>query len=68
VALISMPSLRRSLVTRKASGNNKDQAYHLVDKADIGDWFMLFLVSKNMDSSTYNIFIEELAEKFKTKA
>jgi len=68
VALISMPSLRRSLVTRKANGNNKDQAYHLVDKADIGDWFMLFLVSKNMDSSTYNIFIEELAEKFKTKA
>ena len=68
VALISMPSLRRSLVTRKASGSNKDQAYHLVDRADIGDWFMLFLVSKNMDSRTYNIFIEELAEKFKTKA
>jgi len=36
VALISMPSLRRSLVTRKASGSNKDQAYHLVDRADIG--------------------------------
>jgi len=33
----------------------------------IGDWFMIFLVSRNMDSVMYNVFIEEITEKFKTK-
>jgi len=68
VAIITMPGLRRSLVTRKANKNNKDQAYRLVEKTNMGDWFMLYLISRNMDTTMYNIFIEELTEKFKTKA
>jgi len=39
-----------------------------VEKANIGDWFMIFLLSRNMDTTMYNIFIEEITEKFKTKA
>jgi len=68
VAIVSMPGLRRNLVEKKAIGNNKDHARHLVEKANIGDWFMIFLISRNLDSTMYNIFIEEISEKFKTKA
>jgi len=68
VAIVSLPGLRRNLVTRKALKNNKDAANHLVAKANIGDWFMIFLISRNMDSIMYNIFLEEITEKFKTKA
>jgi len=68
VAIVSLPGLRRNLVIRKAKKNQKDHAYHLVEKANIGDWFMIFLLSRNMDTVMYNIFIEEITEKFKTKA
>merc|ERR1719508_634347 len=68
VAIVTLPGLRRNLVIRKAKKNQKDHAYHLVEKANIGDWFMIFLLSRNMDTVMYNIFIEEITEKFKTKA
>merc|ERR1711899_669237 len=68
VAIIAVPGLRRGMVTRKARADHVDQAYHLVTNASTGDWFMIFLVSRNMDSTMYNIFIEEITEKFKTKA
>merc|ERR1719447_1043740 len=67
-AIVAVPGLRRSMVTRKARADHIDQAYHLVTNASTGDWFMIFLVSRNMDSTMYNIFIEEITEKFKTKA
>jgi hypothetical protein len=68
VAIMAVPALRRGLVTRKARADHIDQAYHLVNNASAGDWFMIFLVSRNMDSTMYNHFIEEITEKFKTKA
>jgi len=68
VAIISLPGLRRNMVTRKATKDKKDRAYHLVENVAIGDWFMIFLISRNMDSTMYNIFIDEITEKYKTKA
>ena len=50
VAIVSLPGLRRNLVIRKAKKDRKDHAYHLVEKANIGDWFMIFLLSRNMDT------------------
>jgi len=68
VAIASMPALRRNLVIRKAKGStNKNWTHDLVEKMPIGDWFMVFLISRNMDSVMYNVFIEEITEKFKTK-
>ena len=51
VAIVAVPGLRRSMVTRKARADHIDQAYHLVTNASTGDWFMIFLVSRNMDST-----------------
>jgi hypothetical protein len=28
----------------------QDKTYHLIEKAAIGDWFLIFLISRNMDS------------------
>lgn len=68
VAIVTLPGLRRNMVMRKAKKEKKDQAFHLVEKSSIGDWFMIFLISRNMDRTMYNIFIEEISEKYKTKA
>jgi hypothetical protein len=68
VAIVAVPALRNSMVTRKAGLANRQQAYDLANNAAIGDWFMIFLVSRNMDSTMYNLFITEISEKFKTKA
>ena len=51
VAIVAVPGLRRSMVARKARADHIDQAYHLVPNASTGDWFMIFLVSRNMDST-----------------
>jgi len=68
LAIVSLPGLRRNMVIRKAKQDNRDHAYHLVEKTSIGDWFMIFLISRNMDTTMYNIFIQEISEKYKTKA
>ena len=46
----------------------QDLTYHIIDKADIGDWFLIFLLSRNMDTLMYNAFIEELSEQYKSKS
>jgi len=66
LAIITLPSLRKAVVVRKALGDVKDKTYHMVDKAEFGDWFILYLISRNMDTAMYNMFIEELAEKYKS--
>jgi len=71
VAILAVPALRNGMVSRKGRDReHKDHAYHLVTNASVGvgDWFMIFLVSRNMDSTMYNMFLEEITEKFKTKA
>jgi len=66
LAIVTLPSLRKAVVIRKAVGDAKDKTIHMVNKAKFGDWFMLFLISRNMDTLMYNMFIEELAEKYKS--
>ena len=36
-------------------------------KADLGDWFLIFLLSKNLDSILFKEFISQLSEKLKTE-
>ena len=62
------PTAHKDPKDTEANKATKAHAFHLVQKATIGDWFMYFLISRNMDSHTYNIFIQEITEKFKTKA
>ncbi len=68
--VILIPSMRRIMLERnaKAKGDIKEHIDILMRKADIGDWFVLFLLSKNIDSTLFKEFIAQLSEKLKTEA
>jgi hypothetical protein len=40
----------------------------LARKAQMGDWFLIFLLSKNIDSILFKEFIDRLTDKLKTDA
>ena len=40
----------------------------LMKKAKFGDWFVIFLISKNLDSIIFKEFILQLTDKLKTDA
>lgn len=40
----------------------------LMKKAQMGDWFVIFLLSKNLDSVLFREFIVRLSDKLKTDA
>jgi len=69
VAIIFIPAMRKTMLQRnaKTSYNNDDRLDLLMKKADIGDWFVLFLLSKNLDSILFREFISQLTEKLKTE-
>ena len=69
VAVIAVPALRKTMLQRnaKTTYSNDDRLDLLMKKADLGDWFLLFLLSKNLDSILFREFISQLTEKLKTE-
>jgi len=69
VAVIAVPALRKTMLQRnaKTSYSNDERLDLLMKKADLGDWFLLFLLSKNLDSILFREFISQLTEKLKTE-
>lgn len=69
VAVIAVPALRKTMLQRNAKTkySNDDRLDLLMKKADLGDWFLLFLLSKNLDSILFREFISQLTEKLKTE-
>lgn len=70
IAIIAVPSLRRTMLQRNAKtgySNKDDRLDLLMRKADLGDWFLIFLLSKNLDSILFREFISQLTEKLKTE-
>ena len=51
----------------KTGYSNDDRLDLLMKKADLGDWFLIFLLSKNLDSILFREFISQLTEKLKTE-
>ena len=52
----------------KTGYSSKDDRLDLLmRKADLGDWFLIFLLSKNLDSILFREFISQLTEKLKTE-
>jgi len=69
IAVIAIPSLRKIMLQRNAKTKygNDDRLDLLMRKADLGDWFLIFLLSKNLDSILFKEFISQLSEKLKTE-
>lgn len=68
LAMISIPSMRKIMLERNSKYDYKDRVDILMKKAQMGDWFVIFLLSKNMDSILFKEFITRLSEKLKTDA
>jgi len=68
LAVISVPSMRRYMVERNTKADVKERMDVLMKKANMGDWFLIFLLSKNLDSVLFREFIVRLAERLKTDA
>lgn len=66
LAMISVPSMRKILLERNAKHDYKTHVDALMKKAQMGDWFLLFLLSKNLDSVLFKEYISQLTEKLKT--
>jgi len=69
VAVILIPAMRKTMLQRnaKTSYADDDRLDLLMKKADIGDWFVLYLLSKNLDSILFKEFIMQFTEKLKTE-
>lgn len=69
IAVVLVPGMRKTMLQRnaKTAYSNDDRLDLLMKKADIGDWFLIFLLSKNLDSILFREFISMLTEKIKTE-
>jgi len=68
IAVIFLPALRKQMLSSNAKVDYKDDHLDILTrKADMGDWFLLYLLSKNLDSTLFREFIDQLSEKLKTE-
>ena len=68
IAVIFLPALRKHMLSRNAKVGYKDDHLDILTrKADMGDWFLLYLLSKNLDSTLFREFLDQLSEKLKTE-
>lgn len=63
VLLSSMPLLRYCVLVTKAPTASKGALDRLVGSSQLSDWFVLYLLSKNIDSQHYGSVISHLAAK-----
>lgn len=66
LAMISVPSLRKVLLERNSKHQHDTEVNVLMKRGTLGDWFVIFLLSKNMDSTLFSEFITQISEKLKT--
>nr|ACO15764.1 Innexin shaking-B [Caligus clemensi] len=63
-------SLPRIFILRfSVSSSNSSYAFdRLVQMSDFGDWFLLRLIRRNIDSTTFTMLMDDLAEQMTTRA
>lgn len=66
LAVITVPGMRVNMINANAKHDLKDKADILMRKATFGDWFLLYLLSRNLDSVLYKDFMIKLTERLKT--
>lgn len=64
--IIACPSVRVYMLNLRFKISQLNNLYIIVRKATIGDWFLLYLLGKNMDSYILKDIIAELAQRYKT--
>ncbi|XP_011864067.1 PREDICTED: innexin inx2 [Vollenhovia emeryi] len=67
VAVIVGPKLRMLLLRARSRLSPQDQIKIISDKCQIGDWFVLYQLGKNMDPLLYKQLVADLAIKLQGK-
>lgn len=63
-----LPSFNSAVLLFFPSRPMQERMDILMKKAKFGDWFIIFLISKNLDSVIFKEFILQLTDKLKTDA
>ncbi|XP_014477993.1 PREDICTED: innexin inx2-like [Dinoponera quadriceps] len=67
LAVILSPKLRYVLLRARSRLSPQEQVKIISDKCQIGDWFVLYQLGKNMDPLVYKQLIADLASKVQGK-
>ena len=62
LAIVLLPTLRFYIITRKAHFNSSLEVATVTNRCQIGDWFVLSLLAKNLNSNVFGQLITDLAE------
>lgn len=65
--IIACPSIRVHMLNVRFKISQISHLYIIVRRSTIGDWFLLYLLGKNMDSYILKDIVANLAEKYTTK-
>lgn len=68
IAIIALPSLRPKLLWAKNRMVDRDVANALTKKTDLGDWWVVYMLAKNMDPIIFKEVITELAKKLEVRS
>ena len=65
ILTLAVPKLRQWLLTRQAGTDARPREVEAVfRRCNVGDWFVLMLVSRNVNRWIFQEVMEELGEKF----
>lgn len=67
LVIIACPSVRVYMLNLRFSQSQLSHLYIIVRRSTIGDWFLLYLLGKNLDSYILKDVIAELAQRYMTK-
>lgn len=65
--IIACPSVRVYMLNLRFRMSQLKYLYIIVNKSTIGDWFLLYLLGKNMDSYILKDIVTELAQRYMNK-
>lgn len=63
VLILCIPKLRYIVLSMRVGFSSRNDVHRLLTKCYIGDWFILYQLSKNIDSIIFKEIISELNEK-----
>ncbi|XP_058805071.1 innexin inx2 [Phymastichus coffea] len=66
-AVVAGPKLRLILLRARSRLSTQDQIETISNRCQIGDWFILYQLGKNIDPLIYKQLIADLAKKFEGK-
>lgn len=64
---LTQPSVRYQVLKRRASLASTYELRYVLDQLEVGDWFLLSMMCKNMDSQWFRILIGRLSMELKDK-